>query len=243
VKIKLVRQWIVAMLCSLLLCSCSHDKTTTKEFGRFVLTEVMRYNSYFGLSRLEYAKMCRYDGELCVKCVNSDGAEPFCDVRIYDDPDSDYLLYTDRRSSYHLVNSASGAELECKNIELISERILNGVYPYWLDGNRLVISLAKNPGSSFDPNRSTYVGYEVQLGTQPCVTRQIWSYPADGYSSSRDLISPDRKGLAWTAYNSKKCVMRWVYGNYVIKEKDINCDQKEFAPNWVGDHPEPGNRY
>jgi hypothetical protein len=242
VKMIRFRPWMISVLACLLLCSCDHHKTTTQNYGRFVMTKVMTYNSYFGLSRQEYAKMCRDDGELCIKCVNSDGNEPFCDLQIYADPGTVFLLYADRRK-FHLVNSVTGVEQECKNLELISGHILRGKDPYWLDGNRLIVSTVKKYESSFDPNRKTYIGYEVQLGTQRCFTRQIWSYPANGYSSSRDWISPDRKGVAWTAFTEKKCLLRWFYGDYVIREKDRNCAHTYFPPDWVGDHPESRDQY
>jgi hypothetical protein len=237
-KIKLVRQCAALVLVSLLLCACSREDTKTKKYGRFVMTDVMYYNSYFGLSSRVYNEMCRDDGELCIKCVNSNGEGPFCDLQVYDDPGTDYLLYADRRK-FHLVNSASGEELECKNIELISKHFLDGVSPYWLDENRLIVSTVEKPDSSIDPNRSSEVGYEVQLGPRSCVAREMWSYPTNGYRSGDKSVSPDRKGMAWTAFTEKKCVLHWFYGDYVMHEKDAKCDhRKYYQPAWVGDHPE-----
>jgi hypothetical protein len=237
-KIPRSRPWLISVLACLLLCSCDHHKTTTQNYGRFVMTKVMSFNSYFGLSSLVYQKMCRDDGELCIKCVNSNGKEPFCDLQIYDDSDTDFLLYTDRRSLIHLVNSASGAEVECKNSEFISKHVLEGVYPYWLDGDRLIISSVDDIGSPYDPYTGNYIGYEVQLGAKPCVVQRVWFYPVNGYSSSPDRVSPDRKGVVWTAYNEKKCLLRWFYGDYVMHEKEINCAHRGFRKYWVGDHPE-----
>jgi hypothetical protein len=234
---------MVAVTGCLLLSSCDHEKTTTKDYDRFVMTKVMSYNNYLGLSSLVSEKMCRNDNELCIKCLNSNAEESFCDLRIYDDHDSDYLLYTDQRSLFHLVNSVAGMELECKNLDMISEHILGGAVPIWLDGERFIISSAKNLGSSFDPYRSSYVGYEVQLNSRPCVAREIWFYPANGYSSTQDLISPDRRGVAWIAYTEKKCLLRWFYDDYAIHEKDVNCDSKKFWPVWIGDHPEPSDKH
>jgi hypothetical protein len=242
-KIHRFRPWLISVLACLLLCSCDHHKTTTQNYGRFVMTKVMSYNSYFGLSSLVYQKMCRDDGELCIKCVNTNGSEPFCDLQVHDDPDTGYMLYTDRRNLFHLVDSTSGAELECDHTGLISKHVLGGIYPTWLVGNRMIISSVDDIGSSYDPYHGNYVGYEVQLTAQTCVIRQIWSYPANGFSSSKEWVSPDRKGMVWTNYNKQKCLLRWFYGDYVIHEKDIKCAYTFFRPAWVGDHPEPRDRY
>jgi hypothetical protein len=232
-KMHRFRTLLILVLVCLLMCACDHEKTTSQDYGRFVMTKVMSYNSYLGLSSLVYEKVCRDDGELCIKCINELG----CNLIVYKDTDSDYLFYTDRRSQYHIVDSVLGAEVKCENMDVVKNNLPNGFKVLWLDKDRLIFGALV--GIATQKNRN-YVAYEMQLAARQCVARQAWSFPRDGFSFDNETKSPDRRGLAWITCSKRDCWMRWFYDDYQIHEQKLQCaPNKNVVPYWFKDRPEP----
>jgi hypothetical protein len=206
------------------LTMCTEQRVSKEYFGRFTLTTNLTVDKLKwegGNSRLNYAELCRDDGQLC--------------FRGDDDLDYSYSrkmhrLAVDSSKKIKIYNTESGAEIPCD----FSSQLKYALGRYWSESSLIIFSRPELNNFSHKQADTFFVG----SGSCRKINSISNAYPRATSGIFQDVES---RHLAWFECKENSCTLAWLDADFLtLHSKEIGCKESdELVIYWINGVPEP----
>jgi hypothetical protein len=224
-KFKLVVGLAILTICT----SCTTETVRREVFGKFILTTRLTVDKLKwegGNSQLNYAEICRDDGELCFR----------------GDDDLDYFysrrhgrLSVNNTKAIKLFNTVNGEPIDC-DLHKLEDRLLNAVGGYWSNEALIVFTWKKFDGK-YDEQTDIF---SFKKGSCVAIKSFDSTYEKRLYRTQES----ESGAISWAACNQTNCTLKWLEPDFLTAhQKEIGCNENSNLDIiWINGTPEPRNR-